>query len=219
MTKEYKEKLGESGNIIFVILIAVALFAALAYAVTNSTRNGQESGREKTNLEVSRLMNFMQQAKSSAQRLRLINGCTSVTWGSGSNSCRLDVPGEGAMLPIDLNGPLVGGLGYQLNTATVAGVGTTAADQILEIVDFTAIDSPTIFSWDTCLAFNTKLDVPYCMNSGSYRGQPDASTKMYNNSASSEFQGFTMFCTANTDRCDTDRVQFWRMLTVVLIEN
>lgn len=65
----------ESGNVLFLILIAVVLFAALSYAVTQSSRlSGENSTKEKAQLKLSQAIDFVNDVQVAVTRLRA-SGC------------------------------------------------------------------------------------------------------------------------------------------------
>jgi len=72
MIKNSKDRSGESGNVLFLILIAVALFAALSYAVTQSTRSGGGSTeREQALLGSSAMTQYPTALRTSVIRMIL----------------------------------------------------------------------------------------------------------------------------------------------------
>lgn len=67
----------ESGNVLFLILIAVALFAALSYAVTQSSRTGgSDASRETMLTNISALMQFPASLRLAVTRMTLDKGIT-----------------------------------------------------------------------------------------------------------------------------------------------
>ncbi|OIN86040.1 MAG: hypothetical protein AUJ12_07240 [Alphaproteobacteria bacterium CG1_02_46_17] len=66
----------EKGNVLFLILIAVELFAALSYAVTQSSRSsGGDVSRENARLIASNFMSLFSQIDSAVTRLQISSGC------------------------------------------------------------------------------------------------------------------------------------------------
>jgi len=65
----------EKGNVLFLILIAVALFAALSYAVTQSTRDGGDSTEETALINTAQLIQYPTGIRNSILRMR-ISGVT-----------------------------------------------------------------------------------------------------------------------------------------------
>jgi hypothetical protein len=67
----------QSGNILFLILIAVALFAALSYAITGSSRSGGDSiSKDKAKISAAEIVQYGTQLEQAVNRLKLINTCS-----------------------------------------------------------------------------------------------------------------------------------------------
>lgn len=63
----------QSGNVLFLILIAVALFAALSYAVTQSTRGGGNADSEALGIELAGLTQYGDSISTAILRSKIIN--------------------------------------------------------------------------------------------------------------------------------------------------
>lgn len=70
----------QRGNILFLILLAVVLFAALSYAVTGSMGgSGKNASSENVELKASSLLQYGSLMEQTVKRLMLTNGCRD-TW-------------------------------------------------------------------------------------------------------------------------------------------
>ena len=64
----------QNGNALFLILIAVALFAALSYAVTQSGRGGGNADRETAKLQAARVLQYVASIEAAMNKMKLLNG-------------------------------------------------------------------------------------------------------------------------------------------------
>jgi hypothetical protein len=89
----------QSGNALFLILIAVALFASLSYAVTQSGRGNGDIAAEKAMLDAATAQQCEAMIDHAINRVKLLNGCQTdeVSYelpdGTNTNS---DAPADGS---------------------------------------------------------------------------------------------------------------------------
>lgn len=164
----------QHGNVLFLILIAVALFAALSYAVTKSTSGGGNSNREKNALLASEILQMTTSMRVALQRIHISNGIAisdivfcdgdasgcdtlgdTVDLCSTGTSCLFSPEGGGLT---SLNIPT--GYGFYLyderDSLRISGVGTAASDiAIVFMADF----SSSLMSLEVCEAINSGLGI------------------------------------------------------------
>lgn len=72
-----KHRFFQGGNVLFLILIAVALFAALSYAVTQSSNSaGNNASAEQAEVAAGQLIQYANLIRFGVQRLQISNGCS-----------------------------------------------------------------------------------------------------------------------------------------------
>ena len=76
----------QSGNALFLILIAVALFAALSYAVTNSGRGGGGIDREQASLIASQIIQEVGRVQTARMRLNISGGYDQIHFDDSSET-------------------------------------------------------------------------------------------------------------------------------------
>ncbi len=137
----------QNGNVLFLILIAVALFAALSYAVTQSERGGgADTKNENIQILAAQYMDYgatlkvavdrMIASGISADQIQLLNVTVACT--SGPN-CLFGPAGGGAIESklkydpdLDQYGAFFWGYRDVPNGLTVDGIGTSAPDIVLD---------------------------------------------------------------------------------------
>lgn len=160
----------------FLILIAVALFAALSYAITQSGRGGGGIDREKAEISAAQIVQFAGALENGVQKLQILNGCNdtelnfdnSVYTGYANGS--LDSPcslfhnsGAGLTMPDFRQSLGFGndiGLTYISGANEIGGVGTTcAAAQCVDLVLLVRFVQSNSASLLICNAINKQMGI------------------------------------------------------------
>lgn len=147
----YKYRKGERGNVLFLILIAVALFAALSYAVTSSSRSGGGDASSETNLVNSaQVTQYPASVRTSILRMIVASGIDATDLGfdpppytnctdEAEQNCVFDPAGGGAtyvMAPADVMADGEQGEWFFNGTFAVPNIGTNDAGDGNEIIAF-----------------------------------------------------------------------------------
>lgn len=65
----------QAGNVLFIILIAVVLFAALSFVTSTMMRGSANVGTEKAGIYVSEILTYARSVNEAVRDLRISNGC------------------------------------------------------------------------------------------------------------------------------------------------
>lgn len=122
-SENHNQQTGESGNVLFLILVAVVLFAALSYAVTSSTRTTDETGGSQTDrINAAALVQYPAGIRTSIMRM--------VVDGVATNELEFNTPADFDNLTderIAVFHPAGGNATYQVAAPDTLTAGSTGA--------------------------------------------------------------------------------------------
>ena len=166
MKKVLKQK-AQQGNVLFLILIAVALFAALSYAVTQSSRGGSDASKETDLINSAQITQYPTQVRTAVLRM-MIQGVSSTqllfnkpahlddisdtpTYGvfhpSGGEAVYQDAPA----IFMDPDGPNATGEWFFNGNFSIGDIGTSDTEVIAFLPGITSA---------VCSKLNSELEVP-----------------------------------------------------------
>ena len=165
----------ERGSALFYILIAVVLFAALSYTVSNMMRGDSSAemvGEERAKVLASEILNYGRAVRTAVQDMRISNGCadTDISFennevsGYTNTSCQVFNPAGGDVtyiapiadiLDSEFEGEFSYGNLYFNGSNEIVGVGTTCGDiSCMDLVMFIPYVKEEV-----CRAINESLGV------------------------------------------------------------
>ncbi|MGB4057587.1 MAG: hypothetical protein WBK77_05845 [Alphaproteobacteria bacterium] len=175
----------EKGSVLFIILIAVVLFAALAFAVNQMLRSGDPNtiGIEKSRLAADEILSYGRSMRQAMQNMKISNGCADLDLSVENTTIAGYTHAPVATDPCKLFHSTGGGIVYQVPVAewldvTISpapalrgqwyfpantcapGTGTAAAGCHTDTVDNEAIIAVLPYiKKQVCLQINQKLGI------------------------------------------------------------
>mgnify|MGYP001627748138 FL=1 len=183
-TPRRRNRESERGNVLFYILIAVVLFAALSYTVGNMMRGGNAEmiAEENASLYAGEILDYGRVMRQATQDMRISNGCDdaqiSFTRESGDAyehtsedvNCQLFNPDGGDVNYTPPHESITASDWVFTGTNIADGVGTTAPDLIALLPDLTLPVCNAINERTSITALGADADIDFTPFTGTYAG-------------------------------------------------
>ncbi len=170
MKSAERQGTGQQGSVLVYILLAVALFASLSYAVSRMMRGGESIGQENRAVMVNDVLGYARTMKEGIQALRISNGCeeTQISFerspfdGSDTNYVNTSAPSD---FSCHVFHPQGGGLGAAkpLSDITTQDYVFTGSFGVTDLGSDSEAELALIMrdiGLDFCTEINSKLGMP-----------------------------------------------------------